>query len=289
MRGVAFLVALCVAGPALAEFSSVRPMPRPVFEGRVAPAVPPATPRAEVAIVNVSAATSPIRSIRPPPRPDLGVVAAATSPRNPAKGLLGRLFGPKKVSAPQPAPQPAPKSGSRTAPSVAGSVCQDLAIRGTAIANIKGAQKGCGVKNPVRVTEVDGVKLSVPATLDCETAQALREWVTEKLQPAFGGSRVTQLQVAAHYACRGRNNKKGVRVSEHGRGKAIDISGFTLADGRQMSVLNHYKGGQGKAIRAAHKGACGIFGTTLGPGSDGYHENHLHFDTARYRGGPYCK
>ncbi|MFY9319919.1 extensin family protein, partial [Lentibacter algarum] len=49
------------------------------------------------------------------------------------------------------------------------------------------------------------------------------------------------------------------------------------------------KGKGGKAIRAAHKAACGPFGTTLGPGSDGYHEDHLHFDTARYSGGPYCK
>jgi hypothetical protein len=54
-------------------------------------------------------------------------------------------------------------------------------------------------------------------------------------------------------------------------------------------VLEDYKSSRGKAIRKAHKGACGIFGTTLGPGSDGYHENHLHLDTAKYRGGPYCK
>ena len=44
-----------------------------------------------------------------------------------------------------------------------------------------------------------------------------------------------------------------------------------------------------KAIRKAQKAACGIFGTTLGPGSDGYHEDHLHFDTASYRNGSYCR
>ena len=41
-------------------------------------------------------------------------------------------------------------------------------------------------------------------------------------------------------------------------------------------------------MRAAHRAACGIFGTTLGPGSDGYHEDHLHFDTVS-RGSPYCR
>jgi hypothetical protein len=38
-----------------------------------------------------------------------------------------------------------------------------------------------------------------------------------------------------------------------------------------------------------HRAACGRFGTTLGPGSDGMHEDHLHFDTARHANGPYCR
>lgn len=184
-----------------------------------------------------------------------------------------------------------PKKKPKTAPSapVAGSVCNDPAILGTAIPTIQGKLKGCGIENPVRITEVDGVRLSTPATLDCSAARALRLWVTTKLQPAFKGDPVRGLRVAAHYACRGRNNKKGARISEHGRGKAIDISGFMLASGRELTVLKDYRGKKGKPIRAAHKGACGIFGTTLGPGSDGYHENHLHFDTAKYRGGSYCR
>ena len=32
----------------------------------------------------------------------------------------------------------------------------------------------------------------------------------------------------------------------------------------------------------------GIFGTTLGPDGDRYHKNHMHFDTADQRNGPYC-
>jgi hypothetical protein len=30
---------------------------------------------------------------------------------------------------------------------------------------------------------------------------------------------------------------------------------------------------------------CGRFTTVLGPGSDGYHENHIHMDLAERRGG----
>ena len=46
-------------------------------------------------------------------------------------------------------------------------------------------------------------------------------------------------------------------------------------------------GGYDRTLRRVHSGACGIFGTTLGPGSDGYHEDHLYFDTAASRNGPH--
>lgn len=264
------LTTCCLAAPALAEVSSLRPMPRP---GLATPSpVPPDTQ------ITPAAIDAPSRSVRPLRRPET-VLAATPAPK---KGLLGTLFSPKKAVAIK------PDAGAPTRYS-SGSICDDSAIQGTAIPTIRGAQKGCGVENPVRITAVDGVTLSMPATVDCETARALRKWVTTKLKPAFGSNEVTHLQVAAHYACRSRNNKRGARISEHGRGKAIDIAGFTLANGKEITVLEDYKSKRGKAMRTVHKGACGIFGTTLGPGSDGYHENHLHLDTAKYRSGPYCK
>jgi hypothetical protein len=42
-------------------------------------------------------------------------------------------------------------------------------------------------------------------------------------------------------------------------------------------------------MRRAHKTACGPFGTVLGPNADRYHQDHFHFDTARYRSGSYCR
>ncbi len=274
MRALATLalIACCVAGQALAEFSLVRPMPRPSL---IAPAPVPTDLQTPVAVVG-----SPGRSIRPMPRPAT-IIASAPAPA-PKRGLFGTLFGSKKAVARKPDAQAPRTYGSS-------SICNDRAIQGTAIPTIRGAQKGCGIENPVRITAIDGVTLSTPATVDCDTARALRKWVTNKVKPAFGRNEVTKLHVAAHYACRGRNNKSGARISEHGRGKAIDIAGFTLANGTDLNVQQDYKSKRGKAIRRAHKGACGIFGTTLGPGSDGYHEDHLHFDTAKYRGGPYCK
>ena len=170
-----------------------------------------------------------------------------------------------------------------------GSVCGDAAIKGQALSPIVGRIKGCGVAEPVRITSVSGVTLSQPADIDCNTARALNAWVDQGLQPQFGRNPVVQLQVAAHYACRPRNNVKGNRISEHGRGRAIDIRGFVLASGETLDIAGDWRSkGAGRAIKAAHKSACGVFNTTLGPGSDGYHEDHLHFDTASGRG-PYCR
>ena len=185
----------------------------------------------------------------------------------------------------RPAPGTGPVAGKR------GSVCGVPTIRGETISPIIGRAGGCGVANPVRITSVAGVALSQPSIVDCDTARALHAWVDRALKPSFGatGGGVTGLQIAGHYVCRTRNHKKGARLSEHSKGKAIDISAIILANGQKLSILRDYKGRNGRPIKAAHKAACGIFGTTLGPGSDGMHEDHLHFDTARHRNGPYCR
>lgn len=172
-----------------------------------------------------------------------------------------------------------------------GSVCGDIAIQGDKVGSIAGTKSGCGVAEAVRVRSVAGVALSRPATMDCGTATALRQWVEKGLQPAFRKrSQVVELRVAAHYICRTRNNRPGAKISEHGKGRAIDLSAFTLKSGEVVTVLNGWHSKSwGRNLQKAYRAACGPFGTTLGPKADRYHQDHFHFDTARYRSGPYCK
>ncbi len=206
--------------------------------------------------------------LRPRPRPDgLGAGVAALTP--------------------EPAPEQAAAKGKtkRQKLSAKGAICGDPEIKGEVLAAIRGKVKGCGLENPVRVTQVAGIRLSEPAILNCETAKAFKTWVNKGLRPVMGRREVVELRIAASYVCRPRNNQRGAKISEHGRGKAVDVAGFVFADGTQWTVVSDYN----RHMRKAHKAACGIFGTTLGPGSDGYHEDHLHFDTASDRSGPYCK
>lgn len=234
----------------------LRPLPRPAGLAVAAPAGAEVAPPVEAAVMVVP---------RPQPRP---------------RGLAAQF-----ASAQVAAPVPAPVTKGRKKKTPKGSICNDPDIMGDVLKPITSKVKGCGIEAPVRVTAIDGIRLNQPATLNCEAAGALKTWIEQAMRPAFGKREVIELRIAASYACRPRNNVRGAKVSEHGRGKAIDVAGFVFADGKEWSVARDYN----KEIRKAHKAACGIFGTTLGPGSDGFHEDHLHFDIASYRGGPYCR
>ncbi len=261
-------------GPVLAEAVQTSPRPQP-RAAMTAPSTPPVStlprPRPRPAGLQVAAP------------PELTAAVAAVPQLRPKPRPAGLAQG--QIQEELAAVAPTRKRPGKDKKSKKGSVCGDPALKGETLARITSKVKGCGVENPVRITSVDGIRLSQPATIDCDTAAALKTWVQQAMRPAFGNREVVELHIAAHYICRPRNNVKGGKISEHGRGKAVDIAGFVFADGKSWSVLRDYN----KQIRKAHKNACGIFGTTLGPGSDGYHEDHLHFDTAGYRSGPYCR
>lgn len=175
---------------------------------------------------------------------------------------------------------------------VKGAICGETAIQGESIGRVKGKLSGCGVENAVRVRSVSGVALSQGSVMDCRTAKSLRSWMEKTAKPAWSrkGGGLSSLRVAAHYACRTRNNQKGAKISEHGRGRAIDISAFRLADGTEVSVLKGWNArAYRKPMRQMHQGACGPFGTVLGPNANKFHRDHFHFDTARYRSGSYCR
>lgn len=146
---------------------------------------------------------------------------------------------------------------------------------------------GCGIKKPVSlsamVSEGRQVGFTLPVQIECSLAQELERWMRDVAQPAaqreFGLS-IVKLQTAAGYACRGRNNKKGAKLSEHGKGNAIDVAAFHLSDGREITVEDGWDGSSSEVrfLSSLHKGACERFTTVLGPNADRYHQDHLHFD-----------
>ena len=173
-----------------------------------------------------------------------------------------------------------------------GAICEDIDIQGEVVGRVTSSVSGCGVESAVRVRSVSGITLSQQSVMDCGTANALKSWVTQTAKPALSsyGGGLKSLTVAAHYVCKTRNGQAGARISEHGKGRAIDISGFNLQDGSSITVRKGWNAAAtNQVMRQLHRGACGPFGTVLGPNSDSFHLGHFHFDTARYRSGPYCR
>lgn len=153
----------------------------------------------------------------------------------------------------------------------------------------------CGLRHPFKVRGLAGgsVALSSTETLDCDMIPALDAWVSDHVQPATlarFGEPVAEIRTMRAYNCRGINNEAGGTLSEHAFGNAIDIGGFVLRSGREINVMRQWRGGDAQEqafLREAQAGACGLFTTTLAPGSNVFHYNHIHLDLAQHgwRGG----
>jgi hypothetical protein len=152
----------------------------------------------------------------------------------------------------------------------------------------------CGAPNAVRLEAItlpggERVALNPPATLRCGLAEAVAHWVREDLAPAAAtlGSRLVSIVNYDSYSCRSRNRIVGAKLSEHGKANALDIRALRLAGGVSIEPTDARVS---RAFRdTMRRTACARFMTVLGPGSDGYHESHIHVDLAeRTRGYRLC-
>jgi hypothetical protein len=124
------------------------------------------------------------------------------------------------------------------------------------------------------------VSVMPPATLRCPIAEAVAQWVRNDLGPAMAEFDSPPAAITNHgsYDCRGRNNDAGAKISEHGRGNALDLGPIRLANG---VVVDLTKRSTPQSFRQRLRdAACRRFNTVLGPGSDAYHADHIHVDLA---------
>ena len=148
----------------------------------------------------------------------------------------------------------------------------------------------CGLTRPFKVTALQGgaVSFNATATLDCSMVAELDQWLADTVQPAAQarfGQRVARIDSMGSYACRGMNNQSGAQLSEHSFGNALDIGGFTLEDGRKITLVQDWWRGDEQArafLMDVHRGSCGHFTTVLSPGSNAFHYNHIHVDLAMH-------
>ncbi len=148
----------------------------------------------------------------------------------------------------------------------------------------------CGMTHPFKVYALDNgaIPLSKPVVIDCSMIPTLETWLDNSVQPiaqARFNQRVSGLEVFGAYSCRNVDNASWGKLSEHAFGNAIDVSGFKLADGREIPIVSDWKRTdtqESAFLHEAHAAACGDFTTVLGPGSDSFHYNHFHLDLANH-------
>jgi hypothetical protein len=180
-----------------------------------------------------------------------------------------------------------PASAAAREPSVCrAALTEEIAIA-PSIPDIHGAG-GCGGEDLVRLEAIvlpDKRQVSVKpaAILRCSMATALADWIRTDIAPlATGlGSTISDLDNFDSFECRGRNRVAGAQLSEHGRANALDVRAFKLANGRSISLTDRTVP---RDLReTVLHSVCARFSTVLGPGSDWYHEDHIHLDLMERR------
>lgn len=129
----------------------------------------------------------------------------------------------------------------------------------------------------VALADKTRVEIKPAPTLRCAMAEQLAAWVRAAAPDVqAAGVRLRTVDTYDDYECRSRNRIPGAKISEHGKGNAVDVRALTFADGRVMLLTDvtankHLREG----LRDA---ACRRFTTVLGPGADSFHAGHVHLD-----------
>lgn len=200
--------------------------------------------------------------------------------------LLAAACAPRqRQTAPLPEPTQPPASSQWIGRDVIQAAClNDLVATGAKfelIAQAEPGKDGCTLQNGVRLiaTSVDLVR---PAEMTCPLALRLMQFEKDVLLPEAQrvfGQPLKQINHAGAFTCK-RMTGNGSRISEHGHGRAIDIWGFVLADGRRISVADHFRSSnrEGQYLRGVSREACRFFAVVLSPNADAAHAKSFHWD-----------
>ena len=227
-------------------------------------------------------------------------------PRAAVHAIKIPLPKPRPEEAPKVTDEPAPETDAKPSPDKPGAskpaeatpppekplspcrlaLTEEIAIA-PSIPDIRGPG-ACGGEDLVRLEAIvlpDKRKVAVKpaAILRCTMASAIADWVRKDMVPlaASLGSTISDLDNFDSFECRGRNRVVGAMLSEHGKANALDVRAIKLADGQSIGLTDRTlsRDVRERVLRSV----CARFSTVLGPGSDWYHEDHIHLDLAQRR------
>jgi hypothetical protein len=249
--------------PVLAQAAADVPLPRERPEAMAA------SSSEQPASAASSSSEEPVVPL-PEPRPDPSAVESSSSSEEPSS------------SASSEEPPPPPRDYQVACPSL-----MQGQVTGKALPPIHEGQ--CGLQSPLSLEAVSANGRSIPFSsqiiTDCGMATALPAWVGEVDSYLFAHDKtgIKTINVSTNYECRNVDHAKTGNLSFHSFADALDIMGFTLNDGRTISIAPGFNGTpeQGRDIlHFARDAACAHFMTVLGPDADSYHQDNMHLDLA---------
>ena len=163
----------------------------------------------------------------------------------------------------------------------------DLGVKFKAMPD-KVVSEKCHIMDQVQITQLSQAKIS-PLKTTCGTALRLAMWEYHWVQPTALetlGQSVAKVHQIGSYNCRAIRSMNGStdRMSEHATANAVDISGFHLANGKRITLLNNWDGSEREQsfMRDIRNGGCAYFRITLSPEYNALHADHFHFDQGRW-------
>jgi hypothetical protein len=144
---------------------------------------------------------------------------------------------------------------------------------------------GCGVTARTEILQ-SNIPYSAGFESPCALAAGLY-WYEQRLNVIAEehlGSSVARIEHFGTYSCRNIYGRENARRSAHALAEAIDIAGFRLMDGTEISVLRDWddKGPKGLFLHAARDEACRFFGPVLSPDYNAAHANHFHLELGSF-------
>jgi hypothetical protein len=140
---------------------------------------------------------------------------------------------------------------------------------------------GCQIDTPIRVYGLS-IRWNQPVTMGCELGDVVMRFESEVVEPnaikILGKPVVSERNLGA-FSCRAEAGSRPV-MSQHALGRAIDLAGWTLADGSRVDVEKDWTddGPRGRFVHAVAEGACRYFSVVLTPSTNKLHHDHLHLD-----------
>lgn len=158
---------------------------------------------------------------------------------------------------------------------------------------------GCSAVNSVNLSslrsDTAAIGINNLGPVACPVANSFAGWArfgVDRAARQLLGSPLDRIETMGSYAC--RNIAGSSKKSAHSRAEAIDVSAFILADGRRISLTEHWHRGtatEREFLRIVFRSACKRFGTVLGPDYNAAHRDHFHLElgSSGMASGSFCR